>query len=88
MTKIEAFSDCLLAFALFLSQLCLKISIMKQSDYEELLGRIGTDCLPLGAQAWFSVSCMCSEAGRRDIENRIYEEFGMSGEELVESIHR
>ncbi len=61
---------------------------MKQSDFEVLLGRIGSTPLPFGAEVEFSLLCMHSGCGRKEVENRIYSEFGLSGEELVESVCR
>ena len=59
---------------------------MKKADYENLLGSLEV-CQPaLGAELEFSLLCMCSGLERTAIENRIYGDFGMSGEEIIESL--
>lgn len=88
MTKIGGFSADMFAFALFLCQLCRKLLTMKQSDFEMLLGRVWRSRPKLGGKVEFSLVCMHAGSGRRAFENRIYSEFGMSGEELVEGLHR
>ena len=61
---------------------------MKQMDYENLLGRI-EGCRPaLGAELEFSLLCMFSISGRTAIENRIYGDFGISGEEIMEILSK
>ena len=59
---------------------------MRKEEYEYLLGQIGA-CRPtLGSKLEFSIMCMCSGVGRTTIENRIYADFGVSGEEFIEGL--
>ena len=86
MTKIRVFSGGKFVFTLILSQFCRKINDMKRAYYENLLGCLEV-CQPaLGAELEFSLLCMCSGLRRTAIENRIYHDFGMSGEEIVECL--
>lgn len=59
---------------------------MKKTDYENLLGCLEVCQTALGSELEFSLLCMCSGLKRTAIENRIYGDFGMSGEEIIESL--
>ncbi len=87
MTKIPAFKAQKFAFASYMFQLCRKRKAMKQSDYERILARIGR-CRPvLGSRVEFSLLCMHEGVDMRTAENRIYDEFGVSADELIDIFH-
>ena len=87
MTKIPVFMTRKFAFASDMFQLCRKRKAMKQTDYERILaGIIG--CRPiLGPRVEFSLLCMRVGVDMRMAESRIYDEFGVSADELIEIFH-
>ena len=87
MTKIPAFTAQKFAFASDMFQLCRKRKAMKQSDYERILARIG-GCRPvLGSRVEFSLLCMHEGVDMGMAESRIYDEFGVSADELIDIFH-
>jgi hypothetical protein len=86
-TKIPAFMMQKFAFAFYMFQLCRKRKAMKQTDYERVLAGIA-GCRPvLGSRVEFSLLCMHEGVDMRTVEARIYDEFGVSADELIDIFH-
>lgn len=60
---------------------------MKQTDYEKILAGIA-GCRPiLGSRVEFSLLCMQAGVDMKTAESRIYDEFGISADELIDIFH-
>ena len=60
---------------------------MKQMDYERILVRIGRSRPMLDSRVEFSLLCMQEGVDMTAVENRIYNDFGMSADELIDIFH-
>ena len=56
-------------------------------DYERILVRIGRSRPMLDSRVEFSLLCMQEGVDMTAVENRIYNDFGMSADELIDIFH-
>ena len=70
-----------------LHQICRKKN-MKDADYEKLCLRMMDSFPGLEVRADFSLICMSAGVSSDEADKRFYEEFGMSGDEILAVLYR
>lgn len=90
MTDIGDFSAGKLAFTDDGRQICRKRMTMKTCGYEKLISKIlesgpvpESEAHVMEPFADFSLMCIAAGVSRRDADNMLYEELGMSGDEIL-----
>lgn len=59
---------------------------MKNNDYENLCARMTSGPQPVEKISGFSILCMSAGVSSKEADNRLYDDFGMSGEELLRAL--